>query len=259
MIFLLPLLGGAAIGIVGFSKILEPALHHYPFQTNLFFVGLIAGSLPLLWKLANKEKFKGTYLIPLVLAAAVIVLFAVIRKPLDLETIQQTQAAASESSAPSTVAAPNGVLDYLYLFIVGTIASAAMVVPGISGSFMMVLLGTYNRVLSAISGLTSSQTIGVSVLTLVPTGLGMILGIVLISKALDFLLKKYYSYTYYAILGLVGGSMFTILYTPKTYHLSGTGEPVTFNALGIAIAAVVFVLGAVAAFYLGKEKKNKES
>ncbi len=256
MLYLLPLGIGAALGIVGFSKLLRPALDYYPFQTNMFFVGLIAGSIPLLWGLARRDKFHWTHVIPCIVALGVIVVLAVIQKPITMEEIQTLQGVSSET-VTSAITAPEGVGRYLYLALCGAIAAASMVVPGISGSFMMVLLGEYNTVLSAVDGLTSTDTMVAAILTLIPVAIGIVIGVFGIAKLIDFMLKKFYSYSYSAILGLVGGSIFTILYSPETYY-TATGEPVTWNVLGIVIAVVVFALGFAMAFFLGKDKTEEE-
>lgn len=256
ILYLLPLGIGAALGIVGFSKLLRPALDYYPFQTNMFFVGLIAGSIPLLWGLARKKKFHWTHVIPCLVALAVIVVLAVIQKPITMEEIKVLQGASAEIVA-STITAPDSIGRYLYLIVCGAIASAAMVVPGISGSFMMVLLGEYNTVLNSVDGLTSMDTIGASILNLIPVAIGIVIGVVGIAKLIDFLLKRFYSYSYSAILGLVGGSIFTILYSPETYY-TVTGAPITWSVWGIIIAVAVFALGFVLAFFLGKDKTEEK-
>lgn len=256
MLYLLPLGIGAALGIVGFSKLLRPALDYYPFQTNMFFVGLIAGSIPLLWGLARKEKFHWSHIIPCVVALAVIVVLAVIQKPITMEEIEALQGAAQET-VTTGITAPDSIGRALYLIVCGAIASAAMVVPGISGSFMMVLLGEYNTVLNSVDGLTSMDTIGAAILNLIPVAIGIVIGVAGIAKLIDFLLKRFYSYSYSAILGLVGGSIFTILYSPETYY-TATGAPITWGVLEIIISVVVFAFGFLLAFFLGKDKSEEK-
>ena len=256
MIFLLPLGVGVVAGIVGFSKLLKPALANFPFQTNMFFVGLIAGSIPLLWGLARKEKFHWTHIIPCIVALGVVVVLAVLQKPVTMEEIKILQGAASENVS-TAITAPDSVWRYLYLLVCGAIASAAMVVPGISGSFMMVLLGEYDTVLNSVDALTSVDTMIPAILNLIPVAIGIVIGVFGIAKLIDFLLKKFYSYSYFAILGLVGGSIFTILYSPETYH-TVTGAPITWSVLGVMIAVLTFALGFVMAFFLGKDKSEEK-
>lgn len=255
IIFLLPIGAGAVIGILGLSKILKPALEQYPFETNLFFVGLVAGSIPLIYNKAMSKKFKLTYLIPLVISLVVVVVLAFVQKPMDEAEIKALQEVTqSGGTNASLLVAPKGVGDYIYLLLGGALASAAMVVPGISGSFVMVLIGLYGRIIAATDGLTNPETMIDALLVLLPVGIGVVAGIFIIAKIIEKLLKHAFSYTYFAILGLILGSIFSILYSPKTYH-TVNGTAVSFGTLTIIIAVLTFAVGFTAAYFLGKDKE----
>ncbi|MCL2089016.1 MAG: DUF368 domain-containing protein [Oscillospiraceae bacterium] len=264
MAFLIPLGLGAACGLVGFAKLIKPALEYYPFQTSIFIVGLMLGGIPMLFRLANKNGFKKTYLISLIAAFVFISVLAVLQKPYELGELAKLRLQSGEiiaswfnpESTPmisGTAAAPSGLFDYLYLVFTGTISSAAMVIPGVSGSFMMILLGEYYRILTAVSGLTSPETLPASLLTLLPVAIGIVAGVFLVAKLLEFLMKKHHSHTYYAILGLVIGSVFVMLYTPKTYHSSINGAPIEFGLYTIIAAVFLAAAGFALTFFLGRK------
>ncbi len=229
--FLLPVGLGAAFGIVAFSSLIEYSLTKYSFPTSMFFVGLVIGSIPLIYAKASEKKFRKEYAIPFVAALCIVAYLSLIKEP--------SGAADLAAATPS---------DMAYLFFGGAIAAAAMVIPGISGSFIMILLGLYPNVIHAIASLklllyspTDINLITSIAVTLIPLGLGVIAGILLISKIISILLKKMYAPTYFAILGLVFGSVFGIFNDPITYQ-SGMSLPVMFAGVAALAAGCVISL-----------------
>lgn len=248
--FLVPLFLGAGAGIILFSKLLEFCLKKESLPTSLFFVGLVVGSVPLIYNQAKKKEIKPIYFGVSVIFFAIVVLISLL-KPTNSET--------SFSITPYWLSKA---------FISGIIASAAMVIPGISGSFVMVLLGLYNIILTSISGLTNTLSNSIkmmlsgdfingfmqivksdSFIILAVTGIGIIIGVVLISKIIAILLEKAFSITYFAILGLIFGSIFAIFKDPMTYE-SYTGS---IPALSIILAVITFIVGFIISIKLGKE------
>lgn len=248
--FLVPLFLGAGAGIILFSKLLEFCLKKESLPTSLFFVGLVVGSVPLIYNQAKKKEIKPIYFGVSVIFFAIVVLISLL-KPTNSET--------SFSITPYWLSKA---------FISGIIASAAMVIPGISGSFVMVLLGLYNIILTSISGLTNTLSNGIkmmlsgdfingfmqivksdSFIILAVTGIGIIIGVVLISKIIAILLEKAFSVTYFAILGLIFGSIFAIFKDPMTYESYTVSIPV----LSIVLAVVAFIIGFFISIKLGKE------
>ncbi len=256
-LFLLPFeLGGTIFAPMVFSGLLVSLQGNFPFQTNLFFAAVIAGSIPFIWHLAHKEKIRWTHGIPFVLALALIIVVAIVQRPIALEEIADLQGAAEETVVAG-ITAPGSVWQYLYLLVCGCIGSSCAAIPGLSSPFVMMLLGAYNTVMGAWAGLTNPDTMGAAILNLLPILAGNLLGIIGISKVISFLLKKYYSYCYSAILGLVSGSIFSILYSPKTYH-TAAGVPITWSVWGVVIAIMVFAIGFALAFFLGKTQSKKK-
>lgn len=215
ILFLLLIATGAATGILAFSNLIKFLFENYNMPTSFFFIGLIAGSVPVIGKKALENKFNPLYLIAFIIAAAVIVAFALIPEA-------SKEVGASESL---------NMAKYALLFISGFIAAGAMIIPGISGSFMLILLGTYSTIIGAVS---DREIVVVGVV-----GVGAILGVLGFTKILNFLLKKFHSVTYFAILGLMLGSLV------KVY------PGFSFSLLG-AISVLACAAGFILAMLLGK-------
>ena len=101
---------------------------------------------------------------------------------------------------------------YIMLFIVGVIAAITMVVPGISGSFVLMLIGYYEPIVKTVSELTKLNNILNNFLILIPFGIGALVGIVSVSKLIKFCLNKYPEQTYSSIVAFVISSIFLIIY-----------------------------------------------
>ena len=124
MKFLIPIFLGIGIALVGLSFIIEPAFAYFPLQTNCLFIGLIVGGLPAVWQKVKGKGIKISYIVPFVLFFAVVV---------GMAAIGEKEGTAADLSF--------SVWSVIKLFAVGIIASATMVIPGVSGSMMMLLLG----------------------------------------------------------------------------------------------------------------------
>lgn len=219
-----PYIIGMAVGIVGFAYIIGFLLEHYGFQTKMAFIGLILGGLPLLLgKVKGKKKGISHVIVFLVFFLSIILM----------------QYFGGEGKEVTLTV---GIIPAILLFIVGVIASATMVIPGVSGSMMLMILGYYNPILLAVKDFTSALAKGQwhTILqlcgSLIPFGLGVVIGIFAIAKMIEVLLNKQETLTYTAIFGLVAASPVVILMqTP----LLGLGA-VTWIS-GVIILAIGFV------------------
>lgn len=243
MMFLLPLLAGAGVGVLAFSVLIDFCLEHYSLPTCGFFAGLVAGSIPLIYGMAKSKRPAGksdkNYIIYTILAFALVIF---------LSTLKTAEGGTAVVGAVSA-----GLM--LKAFFGGAVAAAAMIVPGISGSFMLVLMGLYNVVIGYVALvkdflLTFDMTILVSIIKFcAPLGIGMILGAIVISKLIEFLMTKYHTETYYIILGLILGSLIGIFLDPIAFGSYSGSIP--FSAY--IATAITAVLGFAAAMLLGKE------
>lgn len=196
---LLPYLIGMAIGIVGLAFAIGYLLEHFEFQTKMAFIGLILGGVPMIFgKIKKKKKGIPHMIVFLVFFVSIIAM----------------QYYGGEGR---DVTLTLGVVQAVLLFFVGVIASATMVIPGVSGSMMLMIMGYYNPILAAVKEFVVALTaMDVSKLltlcgSLVPFGLGVVIGIFAIAKLIEILLEHYEVYTYCAILGLVVSSPVVIL------------------------------------------------
>ena len=134
------------------------------------------------------------------------------------------------------------------LFAVGIIAAATMVIPGVSGSMMLLLMGYYNPIVSAIknfiTALAAFDMAGIleGFGILIPMGLGVVAGIFLIAKIIEILFEKFPTQVYWAIIGLIVASPVAI------FLLGDVGK---INIVGILTSAVTFAVGFVIALKLG--------
>lgn len=250
--FLIPLMIGAGFGILIFSKIIEICLAKQSLPTSMFFVGLVIGSVPLIYGHAKTKEIKPIYYIASLISFLIVVFISFMKEP--------TSVATSTSLSAFFL---------IKMFIFSMIASAAMVVPGISGSFVMVLLGIYNIILTSISSFISTVISGLklistegffacvkyiitssSFITLFVAGIGIIVGVIVVSKLIAFLLDRYFSITYFSILGLIFGSIFSIFKDPMTYaSYQGSSIPL----FSIILAIILGIIGFFISFKLGKE------
>ncbi len=235
--FLVPLFLGMGTGIIVFSSAIEYGLTNYAFSTSMLFVGLIVGSLPLIYGKAIEKGYGITDYVIAVIVFLGLCLFSTMNE-------------VSNTNTEYTV----NLGFFIKFFIIGAIASSSMIIPGISGSFILMVLGVYNIIIMSISNLTdylkditNFEILLQSLYVLVPTGLGIVAGVLLVSKVIGILLEKSQTKLYFIVLGLIFGSIFSIFYNPSTYS-SG------FDFFGIALAIVLFILGCFIAKKLGSNK-----
>lgn len=183
--FLLPLVIGIGLTLLLFSRVIEYLLKNYHQQTQFFFLGLIIGVLPFIARQAHvKTKFKiGHFLLILVVAAALASLAFI--NPVD-------------SSPITKLTASNAI----GLFFAGWAGSMAMLLPGISGSFILLLLGVYSTAIGALSNLN------LPIIAVI--GAGVVVGFIVSSKAISYLLAHFRYGTFAVIIGLIIGSVFVM-------------------------------------------------
>jgi putative membrane protein len=217
--FLIPLGIGIVSAVLILSKLIEWLFEHYSGPTQFFFLGLIIGILPYLFNQAEaKINFKVNHYILLLIGALIVG---------SMMFLQESEGMVIEEMTLST---------YVLLFFSGFIASAAMILPGISGSFILLVIGVYTTVISAISNLQ------LDIIAVV--GIGIVLGILTMSKVVNYFLVNFRSGTFALIIGLVIGSIFVVF--------PGWPNSTTFLLLSVA----TFAIGLFVAYILGKVEYN---
>lgn len=184
--FLVPLGVGIVITLLLFSRFIEFLLENHYEATQFFFMGLILGVLPYIMKQAEvKKNFTARHLVILLVIGAALASMAFIQTDDNVAPI-------TELSLPT----------FFLLFFSGWIASMAMLLPGISGSFILLLIGVYSTAINALSTLNLPIVLAI--------GAGVMVGFIVSSKAISYLLEHFTYVTYAAIIGLILGSLFVV-------------------------------------------------
>lgn len=220
---------GIGAGIVLFAKVITLLYSAYPAQTSSFFIGIVAGSIPFLFRktragipasavaengsLASGWLY-GTLCCGLVGFALMLVMFFLQRRGI-------------QTAAVVTVFSP---MVAAKLAVMGAIAAIAMLIPGISGSFVLLILGAYQTVLQAVADF--------NIPLMIPIALGVGVGLVAGSRLIAFLLERFPAPMYAFILGLVAGSVLHLY--PSTSCQPFVMRMVSGTALLIGYAAVSF-------------------
>lgn len=232
VMFLLPIVIGMGIAIIASSFTIEKMFELFPLQTSLLFVGLVLGGLPAMWKNVKGKKIIPGHVIAFILFFAVVVVMAL---------MGEKEGAAADLSL--------SLINALKLFGVGIIAAATMVIPGVSGSMMLLLIGYYNPILGAINdfmrALFSFNMDGIlnGIGVLAPFGIGVIIGIFAIAKLIEIIFAKFPLYAYWAIIGLIVASPIAIL---------AMGSFPTIGVLNVLTGIVAMAGGFVIALKLGE-------
>ena len=153
----------------------------------------------------------------------------------------------------------NGFVSALWAAALGFIAAGTMIVPGISGSMVLLVLGFYNSVMSHLKGAIVAlvtldfAALPAHLLVLIPFAIGMVLGLLIVSKAIKWLLDRFPTPTYYAIIGLMLASPFAIFM--KSSLISSTFLT-SLHWYTVVIGLVCLAAGFIAALNLSDEKKE---
>ncbi|HAS91248.1 MAG TPA: DUF368 domain-containing protein [Sedimentibacter sp.] len=183
VLYFMPVGIGGVVGVLIFSRIIEYLFHFHEVEVKYAFIGLMFGTIPLVVKEANKKGYKQRYLIPFIITLSITLVAAYFEK-------DEINIIMNSGTAP------------LSLIIYGIIIGFGTIIPGISASILLMYMGAYEIVISAISNIQISIIFFLAI--------GFILSILLFSKIICMLFEKAYGITYYAILGLVLGSVLSI-------------------------------------------------
>ncbi len=235
---LLPIILGMAIGIVGFTYIIPWLLANFPFATSCAFTGLIIGGIPAIlrslkdgWQSEEKKSLLVNILVFLILLAIAMAMVFL----------------NGDSESGIALTASAGMI--VKIFFMGIIASATMVIPGVSGSLVLMILGYYfgviNSVKQFVEALRTMNLQGMlnQLYILIPFAIGCVLGIFFISKLISFLLKHFPSATFSGIFALVASSPISIFYkVNQEYSMKGTSATSIIVGVVLLIACVALTL-----------------
>ena len=229
ILFLLPIALGMGIAIIASAFGIAYLFETFPLQTNLLFSGLILGSLPAIYEKVKDHTVRLSHILSAVLFFAVVV---------GMSMMNGSQGGYAQVG-------PNAA-SMVKLFFIGVLASATMVIPGVSGSMMLLLLGYYNPIIDTIKEFflaalrVNFPVLLRTTLILVPFGIGVLIGMVAIAKMIEIVFERFPDYAYWSIIGLLLASPIAIL-------LVGASGEIT----------VVSVFTGTAAFICGWYVSNK--
>lgn len=219
VIFLLPLFLGIGVGVVIFSKIVDFFLTNFEMYTRFAFFGLIVGTIPLFYKQVKEKDFKKTYYIAMVVSFLIGIGLAIY-----------------SSSTISPVTNPN-IVQKVFL---GFSVAGSSIIPGVDSAAILSSMGLYELYVSSVASLDFG--------VLIPAGVGLAVGVLLISFLMNKLLKKYHALTFSILFGL----FITII--PSVFNESCR---LGFN-IQSAISIVIAIIGFLASYFLSKFESKKE-
>ncbi len=235
--FLLPIFIGIGLSLLTMSSVITTSFERFPIPTTLFFMGLVIGGIPMLFskiKGSNEMKKVSSYVILFFTFAFVMIL------AFSNELFGNGLGDASFDNL--------SILGYFGLSFIGMIAAATMVIPGVSGSLVLMLLGYYFPIINVIKEITHFEYLFPNIFILFFFGIGVLLGIVLVAKLIEWLLKKYEKKTYFGVVGFIIASIIAI--PVSVYHDLGA---ITFTVPQIIIGIIFLVLGIGIGYQLGEK------
>jgi putative membrane protein len=233
--FLLPVAIGAGAGIVALAKLIDLLLERQYMAVNFFFIGVVIGSLPLLYK---RMRYQGETKQPIRFShwiSGILPFLAMIAMAIGMVVI-------GDGSSDVTITTLS-VQSFVILFVTLFVSAVCMIIPGVSGSFMMVLFGVYPSVIGAISEM--------NLLLLIPVALGALAGVLCGAKGIDWVLERFPQHSFCAIIGFVLGSIPVLL--------CKIGQAGAYRGGWTALLAAVVLLAGTALSYFGAKLGEKKA
>ena len=222
---LIPVFLGAIISIFLFLNIINFSFANYPIPTKIFFVGLVLGSFPFVTKTVEKYDFK--VFLAFFLGAFIMAIFVYfdINEP-------EINKVAGESVSSSDFSFIYGIK----LFFCGIAAAIAMVIPGISGSLLLLILGEYENISYFVSNITSNFNY---IYPLIFLGIGIVIGIFAISKLITILIQKYRTIVFGFVLGILIVSFLSLWPNITSLSVPMLAATVLSMCLGFLVAIMM--------------------
>ena len=229
ILFVLPIGIGMLLSILIASGIIDSSYKNFPLATTLFFIGLVLGGVPFSYKKIKNKKNISNWFIFLITFSLVIIM-----------------ALLNGTETFNIVSLENlNLFDYIKLFLIGVIASGTMIIPGVSGSLVLMLLGYYYPIINLIKELTHFNNLGNNIVLALIFGLGIIICIIGFAKLIELLFKKYENKTYYGVLGFIVASVAAI---PLSTFLKMN---YTLVPLELVVGLLLIVVGYIISSKLG--------
>lgn len=210
--FLMPIIIGCFFGVVLFGKVLNYFLYEFPIQTKSLFIGFIlASTSSIARKINSKEKFKFNYIFCFLFALLIGIGSVVLENYLPISSTEN--------------------INFIYLILCGFFMSIGIVVPGVSSTIILTLLGVYSIYLSSVSNLFLP--------VLIPIGIGLVIGGFIFMKLIKYFIDNHYACTFYSIIGFTLGSILVLI-------------PTCTSTIEFVISLLCIVLGFLLVSLIGK-------
>ncbi|EMJ9173867.1 TPA: DUF368 domain-containing protein [Staphylococcus aureus] len=227
--FLIPIIIGMLLAMGSLSNLFNYLLSQHHIPTMFFFGGLIIGIVPYLLKISNyKTSFTTKHYMIVIAGIAILIVITLMNN--------------GDKHAGETLTLSTSLI--IKYFIAGMCASSAMLLPGISGSFMLLVFGVYGTVMLAISEVVKLNFTGLPILLAV--GFGVLAGFIISSKIIQYFLTHHKLMTFALIIGFVVGSLFAVF----------PGLPT--NIVMWFVSLVVFIIGFIVSLTLGRITAENE-
>lgn len=227
--FLIPIIIGMLLAMGSLSNLFNYLLSQHHIPTMFFFGGLIIGIVPYLLKISNyKTSFTTKHYMMVIAGIAILIVITLMNN--------------GDKHAGETLTLSTSLI--IKYFIAGMCASSAMLLPGISGSFMLLVFGVYGTVMLAISEVVKLNFAGLPILLAV--GFGVLAGFIISSKIIQYFLTHHKLMTFALIIGFVVGSLFAVF----------PGLPT--NIVMWFVSLVVFIIGFIVSLALGRITAENE-
>ena len=243
ILFLLPYVLGIVVGVLLLAGVIEWMFTRFPLQTILLFTGLILGSLPMLFGHVKGRRASFFSILWLVLMIALLIVLPYL-----------------SSGATRDAHLELSLTGCLLSALLGFIAAGTMIVPGVSGSMVMLVMGYYHDLLRLVDGVKNALLAGDfglmlhNALPLIPFGVGVIAGILAVTKLLRWLLARHEVTTYYAIIGLMAASPFAIFVKSWDEGVLTAGS---LTAVNFLTGAVCLAAGFFFAWWMDRQEQRR--
>ena len=234
--FVAPIILGAALGVILLSAVIEKMFTFIPIQTNLLFIGLIVGGLPMMMNKVKGQKLGVGAILGFIIFFALVV---------GLAALGETEGQAADVTF--------GFVNCIKLFGVGIVAAATMVIPGVSGSMMLMIMGYYQVIIETINDMVKALIrfdipgILTGCGVLIPVAVGAVIGIFAIAKLVELLFEKAPTVAYSSIIGLIVASPIAIVL------MNWNSFVANFGFVSIITGLLALTVGVFGAFKLGGE------
>ncbi len=229
--FMLPLVAGIGVAFLTLARVIRDLLHEQPEMMSAVFMGLVAGSVIIAWRLIRA---------PAAVHAAIIVVGGIVT----FAALGLAHGTSEESVGQMTEPA-------LWAFFgAGAIAICAMILPGVSGSFLLVVMGMYGPALNAVAEF--------EILNLLAFGAGIVVGLALFSQVLHLALQRHHDVVMALLIGLMAGSVRVLWPWPGGVESTAIGAPEGDWLVAVALAVVAFVIVVVVGYFAQRTEAADE-